>query len=124
MGGKMGGALPGMGKKSGLPGFGKGKGGRGAGFAGGVNPAEKNKLKLSLAPPNAKVSGQRGSEKNPGLTLMFKGEPERGAKASIPYYEAYGRQKKVAESAVNKENIPAPYRKQVKDYFESIRPEN
>jgi hypothetical protein len=108
--------------KSGLPGLGGGKGGKGAGFAGAGLEKEKNNLKLAQKAPNAKATGKRSSEKNPGPTLMFKGEPERGAKASIPYYEAHARQQKVAENAINKENIPAPYRKQVRDYFESIKP--
>ena len=119
MPGKKPGAKPG---DKGLPSFGTGKGGRGAGFGSGAIEKEKGNLKLAQKAPNAKADGKRSSEKNPGVTLMFKGEPERGAKTAIPYYEAYSRQRKVAENAVNKENIPAPYRKQVKEYFESIKP--
>jgi len=119
MPGKKPGSKPG---DKGIPGMGGGKGGKGAGFGSAAMEKEKGNLKLAQKAPNAKTPGKRGSEQNPGVTLMFKGEPERGAKATIPYYEAYSRQRKVAESAVNKENIPAPYRKQVKEYFESIKP--
>ncbi len=119
MPGKKPGAKPG---DKGIPGMGGGKGGKGAGFGSAAMEKEKGTIKLAQKAPNAKTPGKRGSEQNPGVTLMFKGEPERGAKATIPYYEAYSRQRKVAENAVNKENIPAPYRKQVKEYFESIKP--
>ena len=107
---------------SGTPGFGTGKGGKGAGFGSGQLGKDNKPMKLAQKAPNARAMGKRSGEQNPGPTLMFKGEPERGAKTAIPYYEAYSRQRKVAESAVNRENIPAPYRKQVKDYFESIKP--
>ena len=120
--GSIPGAKPGSKSKSGTPGLGGGKGGKGAGFGTPALDKEKGDLKLAQKSPNARATGKRGSELNPGPTLIFKGEPERGAKTAIPYYEAYARQRKVAENAVNKENVPAPYRKQVKEYFESIKP--
>jgi len=59
--------------------------------------------------------------KGPGFTMQFKGAPEQ-QQAVSPYYKAYGDYKKTAESALDKEEIPAAYRKQVKQYFESIGP--
>ena len=120
--GSMPGNKPGSKPGQGVPSFGAGKGGKGAGFGSGALDKEKGNLKLSQNAPNAKAAGKRNNPLNPGPTITFKGAPERGAKANIPYYESYARQRKVAENAVNKENIPAPYRKQVKDYFESIKP--
>lgn len=120
--GSMPGNKPGAKPGLGTPGFGVGKGGKGAGFGSGALEKEKNNLKLAQKAPNARAAGKRSNPLNPGPTIMFKGAPERGAKTAIPYYESYARQRKVAENAVNRENIPAPYRKQVKDYFESIKP--
>ena len=59
---------------------------------------------------------------NTELVQQYTGNPDQGARASTPYYEVYQQQRRAAESAVDKEHIPAAYRKQVKEYFESIRP--
>src|SRR2546421_1050158 len=71
--------------------------------------------------PNAMVKGQRNMS-NTELVQQFKGNPDQGMRAGTPYYEVYQQQKRAAENPIDKENIPAPYRKQVKEYFESIKP--
>src|SRR5437870_2897999 len=119
------GKMPGAGQgknQSKMPGLGGGKGGRGAGFASAPKEEEKKDLKVAKLPPNAKVPGQRSDMKNPGLTLQYKGGPDQNARSGAPYYQVYAQQKRAAESAVDKENIPAAYKKQVKDYFNSIKP--
>lgn len=98
------------------------KGGKGAGLMPMPRWEEKKNLQIEKKTPNAKVAGKRSDPRNPGLTLMFKGEPERNGRSTTPYYQVYAQQNRAAESAVNKENIPAPYRQQVKAYFEGIKP--
>ncbi len=71
--------------------------------------------------PNAMVKGTRNAN-NSELVQQYKGNPEQGVRAGTPYYEVYQQQRRALESPVNKENIPAAYRKQVKDYFENIKP--
>jgi len=47
--------------------------------------------------------------------------PDPGS-ASRPYYEVYSHYQRTAEEALAREEIPAGYRKQVRDYFDSLRP--
>ncbi len=103
-------------------GLGGGRGGRGAGMMPAPFTPEEKNLKVTRQAPNTRISGTRSTLKNPGLTLTTRGDPQAGGHAGTPYYQVYTRQKRVAESAVDRENIPAPYRKQVKDYFENIKP--
>lgn len=119
------GQSPGMGQgksKQKGSGPGGGKGGSGAGTAPAPFQPEEKNLKIAKRAPNAKVTGQRSSLKDRSPTLAFKSDPDRNARAATPYYQVYQQQKRVAESAVEKENIPAPVRRLVKDYFESIKP--
>lgn len=70
--------------------------------------------------PNARISGVRlknGEE----LSLPVTGDPG-AAHSSEPYYSAYETSRREAESALNKENIPATYRDEVRKYFDGIRP--
>jgi hypothetical protein len=71
--------------------------------------------------PNAMVKGVR-NQNNSEMVQQYKGNPEQGVRAGTPYYEVYQQQRRSAESPVNKENIPAAYRRQVKEYFEAIKP--
>jgi hypothetical protein len=71
--------------------------------------------------PNTQVKGVRNQNFSE-LQQNYKGDPDGQYVTGTPLYQTYAQQKRAAESAVNKENIPAAYRKQVKDYFESISP--
>ena len=77
--------------------------------------------KDSKLKPNTKVQGVRNKSMSE-LQQNFLGDPNERYVAGTPLYNAYVQQKRAAESPVNKENIPAAYRKQVKEYFESINP--
>jgi hypothetical protein len=70
--------------------------------------------------PNGKIAGTR-SRNGQELQQYMTGDPE-AFKGSSPYYQAYQTNRRAAESALNKENIPAAYKKQVRDYFDSIQP--
>jgi hypothetical protein len=73
------------------------------------------------ATPNTKVKGRRG-EKGRETTSFVRGAPDKAA-AHVPYYDVYGQYAPAAESALNREDIPATYKRQVKDYFDALRPE-
>lgn len=95
---------------------GKGKQGSAAEFAGYL-------ARSSGAPkhlPNGKVAGTR-SEFGNEMQMSMTGDPQ-AAKSNSPYYQVVQTSKKQAESTLNKENIPASLKKQVKDYFDSIKP--
>jgi hypothetical protein len=77
--------------------------------------------KVANNPPNTKIKGQRRKPSS-DPTITYRGDPERGVKSGTPYYQVYTQQRSASENPVNRENIPAAYRKQVKDYFESIKP--
>ena len=72
--------------------------------------------------PDTRVTGKRGDKGRETLSFT-RGAPDRAASANTPYYEAYSRYAPAAESALNRDDIPATYKKQVKDYFDSLRPE-
>jgi hypothetical protein len=69
---------------------------------------------------NTRVTGKRG-DKGKETVQFIKGAPDK-ADSKVPYYEVYGNYAPAAESAMSREDIPANYKKQVKDYFDSIRP--
>ena len=69
--------------------------------------------------PNGKIAGVRSQNGNE-LQMSMTGDPQ-AARSSSPYYQVVQTSKKQAESTLDKENIPASLKKQVKDYFESIR---
>lgn len=77
--------------------------------------------KPSKFAPNTKVQGVRNKNVTE-LQQNFKGDPDGQYVAGTPLYQTYVNQKRSLENPVNKENIPAAYRKQVKDYFEAINP--
>ena len=70
--------------------------------------------------PNAQVKGERSKEGNE-LQQNYTGDPE-AFKSNTPYFQAYVSSRKQAENSLNKENIPVAYKKQVRDYFDSIKP--
>src|SRR6266542_2793445 len=99
------------GKKGGPPGGGGGAGGWG-GFrppAGAPTPSKKI---------DTMVKGQKG--KGPELVTPFRGSPDR-ADSKTPYYAVNPTALRQAEDALAKEEVPAAYRKSVKQYFEGIR---
>jgi len=66
--------------------------------------------------PNGKIAGTRNEGGNE-LHMSMTGDPQ-AARSSQPYYQVVQASKRQAESALDKENIPAALKKQVKDYFE------
>lgn len=70
--------------------------------------------------PNGKIKGSK-SANGQELSTTMTGDPSP-AQSSSPYYQAVETSRKQAESALNKENIPASMKKQVHDYFDSIKP--
>jgi hypothetical protein len=83
-------------------------------------------------PVRAPVRARRGDpehqgegaarRKGPGNDVARAGAPDKAA-AHVPYYDVYGQYAPAAESALNREDIPATYKRQVKDYFDALRPE-
>jgi hypothetical protein len=55
------------------------------------------------------------------ISMPFLGAPE-AAQGTAPFYGIYGEYHKAVEAELKNEEIPAAYRKQVKDYFDSINP--
>src|SRR5581483_3241769 len=115
--------------KGNMPGMG-GKGpGRGwAGSGGPTNPMKDpgNKAKahlMTVGENNGKPGKGAGQRLQNGQELQqnMTGDPE-AFKSNSPYYQVYQTNRRAAENALNKENIPAAYKKQVRDYFDSIKP--
>ncbi len=97
--------------------------GRGMGKSGAAQELAKYLSQSGGSPgklPNAKITGtatRNGQE----LQMAFRGSPG-ASQSSAPYYQVYQTSKKQAESTLNKENIPAAYKEQVREYFEQIHP--
>ena len=89
-----------------------------------VNKARDEKFGRVFAPdgktPNTRVQGKRG-DKGKESVSYFRGAPDK-VDASTPYYEVYERYAPAAESAMNREDIPASEKRRVRDYFDSLRP--
>ena len=69
---------------------------------------------------NGKINGaktQQGQE----ISMEMTGDPEP-TQSNSPYYKAVETSQRQAESTLDKENIPASMKKQVRDYFDSIKP--
>ena len=90
----------------------------------GKSPVRDDQFSRLYAPDgknvNTRIKGQRGETGKETITFM-KGAPGK-AEASTPYYEAYSRYAPAAEQAMHRDDIPANYRQQVKDYFDSLKP--
>lgn len=71
--------------------------------------------------PNGKIAGTRSQNGNE-LQLPMSGDPDPVHGNGAYYTGVYETSKRQAESALNKENIPAAYKEQVRKYFDSIRP--
>lgn len=65
------------------------------------------------------VRGTKGQ--GPELVRPVRGAPDR-ADPRASYYEVYPSARRAAEDALSREEVPAGYRKPVKEYFESIAP--
>lgn len=106
-------AKSGSGKGKGQPGSGQPNGAGGwGGFrppAGAPTPSKKI---------DTMVKGARG--KGPELVTPFRGAPDR-SDSKTPYYQVSPTALRQAEDALAKEEVPAAYRKSVKQYFEGIR---
>ena len=70
--------------------------------------------------PNGQIKGERAKDGNE-LQITTTGDPE-AFRSNMPYYQAYSSSRKQAETSLNKESIPIAYKKQVRDYFDSIKP--
>jgi hypothetical protein len=112
---------PGLGKGS-ILGTSAAKGGLRGGFGYAANADSGRRIKATAKAPNTKIGGQQGPGVQGGPTISYKGAPDQGERASAAYYQVYAQQKREAEGAVGRETVPAPYRDQVKRYFESVRP--
>ena len=69
---------------------------------------------------NTRITGKKG-DKGKETVSYFKGAPDK-ANSSVPYYEVYSKYAPAAENAMSREDIPASYKKQVKTYFDSLKP--
>lgn len=70
--------------------------------------------------PNGKINGAK-TKQGQELSMEMTGDPEP-TQSSSPYYKAVETSRRQAESTLDKENIPASMKKQVRDYFDSIKP--
>lgn len=73
--------------------------------------------------PNTKVMGTRNKNFTE-LQVNQLGNPDGNYVTGTPLYNQYLSGRRSVENAVNKEQIPAAYRKQVKEYFEAINPQS
>jgi len=71
-----------------------------------------------------KASGVKGEMGKEGAVLPMNEQKQlpQADNARSSYFKVYESAKKEAEDALAKEQIPHGYKKQVKDYFESLNP--
>ena len=69
--------------------------------------------------PNTQVKGAWNNSHSE-LQQQFKGDPDSGYVAGTPLYDANQTGVRAIENPVAREQIPAAYRRQVKDYFQAI----
>jgi hypothetical protein len=69
------------------------------------------------------IPGQQG-DKGEAYSIQVLGAPDKSGKSQVPYYRVYSDYSKAAEHALDREEVPGPYRDRVKDYFESLKPES
>lgn len=73
--------------------------------------------------PATRLTGKRGNKGRETVSYFRDGAAAaEQAESSVPYYDVYERYAPAAESAMNREDIPTAYKKQIKDYFEALRP--
>ena len=68
------------------------------------------------------IPGQQGSKGETYSSIQVLGAPDKPGKAQVPYYRVYSDYSKAAENALNREEVPGPYKERVKSYFESLKP--
>jgi hypothetical protein len=71
--------------------------------------------------PNTQIKGERNQSPTE-LQMNYKGDPDAQYSSGTPLFQPNGQPQHGVESVVNRENIPAAYRRQVKEYFKSISP--
>ncbi|HIE28088.1 TPA: hypothetical protein EYP66_12450 [Candidatus Poribacteria bacterium] len=92
-----------------------------------VGEAQGTQVKINSSSTNnegmtLKLTGQESSDDT--FSPVYTSErPEEGGKSYTPYQEVYLNAKQAMSEALQKERIPARYRKQVLEYFEAIAPE-
>jgi hypothetical protein len=91
-------------------------GGTGAGGWGGFRPPAGSPTPSKKI--DTMVKGQKG--KGPELVTPFRGAPDR-SDSKAPYYAVTPSALRQAEDALTREEVPAAYRRSVKQYFEGIR---
>jgi hypothetical protein len=101
----------GQGPPSAMHGAGGGAGGWGGFRPPAGSPTPSKKL-------DTMVKGVKG--KGPELVTPFRGAPDR-SDSKTPYYAVTPNALHQAEDALAREDVPAAYRKSVKQYFEGIR---
>jgi hypothetical protein len=97
-------------------GIGGGMGGPGIGMGGKTPPAGGP---LNVKKGDTMVRGMKGQGES--LNRSVRGGPDR-ADPNASYYEVYPSARRAAEDALSKEQVPAGYKRQVKEYFDSIAP--
>lgn len=95
---------------------GSGMGGAGIG-AGGQAP--KSPGPSGVGKTDSRVTGRLGQ--GPQVVSPVRGAADR-AEARASYSEVYPSARRAAEEALTREQVPAGYRRPVKEYFESIAP--
>ncbi|MFN3651752.1 MAG: hypothetical protein ACK47B_19425 [Armatimonadota bacterium] len=104
--------------QGGKQGSGSGQGmqgaGRGAGGSAGPQQPLPGSKKDSLITPMVNEKGDK-------LTRSYMGTPDP-TQDRAAYYSVVPQKTRAAEASLNREEIPAGYKKQVKEYFESIQP--
>lgn len=69
------------------------------------------------APPSGLPASMRTS-----AATEEHGAPEKGTPSAVPYYQVYPSYAREAERAINSEEVPPAYRRQVKAYFDALKP--
>ncbi len=69
---------------------------------------------------DTRVHGKRDAKGRESVSFM-KGAPG-AASASTPYYEVYEKYAPAVEQAIHRDDIPANYRQQVRQYFDAMKP--
>ena len=72
---------------------------------------------------DTQIPGQTGN-KGESYSIQVLGAPDKSGKSQVPYYRVYSDYSKAAEHALDREEVPGPYKDRVKTYFESLKPES
>ena len=66
------------------------------------------------------VTGKRDENRGTDSYSEIKAPTKVGSRTSVPYSKVLPGYKRAAESAMNKNKVPAKHKKRVKDYFDSL----